>query len=267
MLSEIRPADAPSEIAAIYDDICAASGVPVVNLIWRHFASLPGVLAWAWTAVRPLVGSMEMEVARARVARAVALPAMAQPAQAAWAKAGIDAGTLPELHRMIAAYVRGNLTNMVALTALRMRLDAPERRAILLAPAPAPPADASLPPLPRIETLPTDLATAIRALAASHDGAGNGVIPSLYLALALWPGVVMALADWLGSLYVPETMRMARESIVRAAEAEAAVMLPDVGPAPEALAVMRPTLDRFTCLVIPDMIPVCIALEDLLPTQ
>ncbi|MDE1933571.1 hypothetical protein [Bradyrhizobium sp.] len=267
MLSEIRPADAPPDIAAIYDDISATSGVPVVNLIWRHFASLPGVLAWAWTAVRPLVGSMEMETARARIARGVALPAIARPAQACWAKAGIDAAMLPELRRVMAAYVRGNLTNMVALTALRMRLDAPERPAVQLTPAPAQPVAAPLPTLPRIEMLPIDLTTVIRALAASHDGAGNGVIPSLYLALAPWPGVVMALATWLGSLYVPQAMRAARESVVRAAEAEAAVMLPVVGPAPEGLAVMRPTLDRFTRLVIPDMIPVCIALDDLLPTQ
>jgi len=41
----------PPEIATLYADIRAVSGLPVVNLIWRHFAALPGVLPWVW--VRP----------------------------------------------------------------------------------------------------------------------------------------------------------------------------------------------------------------------
>lgn len=263
MLSEIHPTDAPPQIAAIYADISAVSGVPMVNLIWRHFASLPGVLAWAWTAVRPLVGSEQMQAARARVAREVALPAIARPAPEAWVRSGIDAVALDTLRMLILAYVRGNVTNIVALTALRMRLDAPDLPPAKLSPGRVATSAALLPPLPRIEMLPPDLAANVRALAASHDGAGDGVIPSLYLALAPWPGVVAALADWLGPLYAPDAMRAARASTVRAAEHEAAAMLPSIGPAPEGLAAMRPTLDRFTRLVIPDLIPVCIALNDL----
>ncbi len=264
MLAEIRPEDAPAGIAAIYADIRAVSGVPMVNLIWRHFAALPGVLEWAWAAVRPLVGSEEMQAARARVAREVALPAIHPLAPVALAEAGLDAAGRDALRAMMVAYVRGNLTNMVALTALRLRLDAPDRPAARLSPGRTAPAAQPLPPLPRIEALPADLAATIRALAATHDGAGDGVIPSLYLALAPWPGLVAALGRWLGPLYAPEAMRAARASTVRAAEREAASMLPAVGPAPEGLAAMRPTLDRFTRLVIPDLIPVCIALERVL---
>ncbi|MDE2580164.1 MAG: hypothetical protein KGL52_00870 [Rhodospirillales bacterium] len=264
MLAEIRPADAPPAIAAIYADIRAVSGVPMINLIWRHFAALPGLLDWAWTAVRPLVGSEEMQAARARVVEAVVLPPIPRLAPAALAGAGLDAAGLGALCAMMAVYVRGNLTNMVALTALRLRLDAPDQPAARLSPVGTAPAGPPLPPLPHIEALPADLAATIRALAATHDGAGDGVIPSLYLALAPWPGVVAALGGWLGTLYAPEAMRTARASTVRAAEQEAAWMLPAVGPAPEGLAAMRPTLDRFTRLVIPDLIPVCIALEGVL---
>ena len=264
MLAEIRQADAPPEIAAIYADIRAVSGVPMVNLIWRHFATLPGVLDWAWTALRPLVGSEEMQAARARVAAAVALPSIPRLAPEALAEAGLDAAGLDALRAMMAAYVRGNLTNMVALTALRPRLDAPDRPAAQFAPGPVAPAAQLLPPLPHIEALTDDLVATIRALAASHDGAGGGVIPSLYLALAPWPGVVNALARWLGPLYALDAMRTARASTVRVAEQEAAAMLPSIGQAPAGLAAMRPTLDRFTRLVIPDLIPVCIALSGLL---
>lgn len=167
----------PPQIVAIYADIGAVSGVPMVNLIWRHFAALPGVLAWAWTAVRPLAGLEEMQAEGARVAREVALPAIARPTPEAWVRSGIDA---------------------VALDTLRMRLGAPDLPAARLSPGRVTPSVALLPPLPQIEMLPPDLAGNIRALAASHDGTDDGVIPSLYLALAPWPGMVAVLADWLG---------------------------------------------------------------------
>ena len=47
----IREADATGDIAVLYDDIRATLGVPVVNLIWRHLAVLPGGLSWAWATL------------------------------------------------------------------------------------------------------------------------------------------------------------------------------------------------------------------------
>ena len=267
MISQVHMADATPEIAATYADISAVSGVPMVNLIWRHFASLPGVLPWAWAAVRPVVGSVELAAARARLEAAVELPALTPCTSAQWRQAGVAETQLANLNTMMAAYVRGNLTNLIALTALRLGLDHPDEPSARLLPAQVSPLPPSLPPLPRIENLPADLATTVRVLAGSHDGTRDGTIPSLYLALAPWPGVVAALSEWLGPLYAPEVMHAARQSAVRAAEAEAAAMLPAIGQAPQALLVMRPTLDRFTTLVIPDLIPVCIALRDLLPER
>ena len=42
--AEIREADAPPEVAAIYGRLREAYGLPMTNLIWRHFTTLPGVL-------------------------------------------------------------------------------------------------------------------------------------------------------------------------------------------------------------------------------
>ena len=149
-----------------------------------------------------------------------------------------------------------------ALTALRLNLEGQRAPAATLTPAPPPPPTAPLPPLPRIAALDPPLALAVRGLAARHEGAGESVIPSLYLALAPWPGVIAALPAWLGPLYAPEALRAARTSTQRAAEEAAAALLPAPGPAPAAVAGLRPTLDRFTRLVIPDLIPVCVALRD-----
>ncbi|WP_198368669.1 hypothetical protein [Roseomonas rosulenta] len=45
-----------------------------MNLIWRHFAALPGVLPWAWAAVASIIRSTAMEAARGRVTAGIALP-------------------------------------------------------------------------------------------------------------------------------------------------------------------------------------------------
>jgi hypothetical protein len=45
--AEIRQQYATPEIAAIYADIKTVSGPPFVNLIWRRFATSPGILSWA----------------------------------------------------------------------------------------------------------------------------------------------------------------------------------------------------------------------------
>ncbi len=265
MISEVRPADASPEIAAIYADIRAVSGVPVVNLIWRHFASLPGVLEWAWEAVRPLIGSEEIAAARQRLEAAVEIPAVTARTGANWEEAGVPAAELADIRAVVTGYIRGNLTNLIALTALRLRLDRPDASPASFSPAPEQSRAPPLPPLLRADALPAGVARDVRALAAKHDGTSDGTIPSLYLALAVWPGVLRVLPVWLEALYAPDTLREARSSAVRAAEAEASALLPAIGPAPPGLPVMRPTLDRFTRLVIPDMVPVCLALKDLLP--
>ena len=266
MISEVRPENASPEIAAIYADIRAVSGVPVVNLIWRHFASLPGVLEWAWKAVQPLVGSQEIAAARHRLETAVRLPAFALRDGAEWQRAGVSGSELADVQTVVTGYVWGNLTNLIALTALRLRLERPNAPSALLSSAPRPPSLPPLPQLPHIEALPPALRATIRALAASHDGTDDGTIPSLYLALAPWPGLVTALPEWLAALYKPEVMRQARLSTVSAAETEASALLPMIGPEPAGLRLMRPTLDRFTRLVIPDMVPVCLVLKQLIPS-
>ena len=61
----ITEAGATGEIAAIFADIRLVLGVDVVNLIWRHLATIPGALPWAWGTLRPLYadGSIAAEAA------------------------------------------------------------------------------------------------------------------------------------------------------------------------------------------------------------
>lgn len=50
----IAEASATGAVAEIFADIRTVLGVEVVNLIWRHLATIPDALPWAWRMLRPL---------------------------------------------------------------------------------------------------------------------------------------------------------------------------------------------------------------------
>ena len=263
-LPQVPEAHAPPHIAAIYTDIRAVSGIPVVNLIWRHFAALPGVLPWVWAAVAPLVVSESMDDARERLASAIALPDIEAPGVAAWERAGVNAADLRAIRTLNEAYIRGNLTNILALTSLRLRLEHPERAAAHLKQTSAaihvPPPLSSL---PRIDEIEAGLAARCRVLAGLHGA--DGVIPSLYLALASWPGVVEALPVWLAPLYDSTALMSARATTCREAQGQA--LLPPLESVPDGVDRMMPALQLFTSVVIPDLIAVGFALRRVLPSD
>jgi hypothetical protein len=241
--------------------------VPLVNQIWRHLATLPGVLDWAWAATRGPLESGAVAAARARVAAALPTPAAPQGAVPPLAAADRAAALA-----VVESYNRGNLTNLILLTALRRAMtDAAPH-------APAPPpglagaaADdtapvAPVPPLPAMASLPAETQALVRGLAARHAGAAaGGVVPSLYLHLAHWPALLAALPELAGEALA--RIDAGREAAVAAAEVEADALRPLLGPeatapvpnghGPAVLAV----LTRFTTQVIPEMVPIGLALR------
>lgn len=268
-LAEIREGEAPPEIAAIYAALRAASGVPLVNLIWRHLATMPGALPWAWDATRAALESGAVAAARGRLAARVPLPAGLLPVdEAAWRAAGLDPAARAAVLAVVETYNRGNLTNLVLLTALRRALEgAPAVAAPLPAAAVAEPPLPEVPPLPVLAALPEATRAQVRDLAARHAGAAaGGVVPSLYLHLAHWPALLAALPAWIGPVLAG--LDAARAATVAVAEEEAAALRPLLAigagvPGGHRDAVLA-ALTRFTTAVIPEMVPVGLALRRVL---
>ena len=76
----ITESAATGEIAAIFADIRRVLGVDVVNLIWRHLATIPGALPWSWRTLRPLYADGTIAEEAAAVCGDLALtPAAAVP--------------------------------------------------------------------------------------------------------------------------------------------------------------------------------------------
>jgi len=238
-LAEIREADAPPEVAAIYGKLQEAYGLPLVNLIWRHFATLPGVLPWAWDSIAPALPLLPAATARV-VAALEPLPRLAMGTEAA---------------ALAALYNRGNLSNLVILTALLLGKEG-HAQAV---PSPPPAMLPSPPPLPRLEALTEKTRREVLALAGLHGHTG-GVIPTLYLHLAQQPALLAPLFSALSPLMAMGRIAAMRDTAMRAAAIEAEALRPYLAspplPPPASLHAARSVLAQFTSKVIPEMIPI-----------
>lgn len=104
----IAEAAATGETAALFADIRATVGVRVVNLVWRHLATLDGALPWAWAAVKPLYLEGLPDQAAQRFRETMIVPKLAS--LAGDAPASVDA--------VLASYDHSNTINLFALGAL-----------------------------------------------------------------------------------------------------------------------------------------------------
>ena len=268
-LPEIRESEASPEVAAIYRDMKEVMGLPMVNLIYRYVATLPGCLPWIWGMVRPHFLSGAMERAAAELRKGLALPALAAVGPRGLTDAGIDAQAKATIRRTIDAYNRGNSANLISLTAIRLALDRDVPMAPEGAETPAPPPDvAPLPSILRREDLEPGTAATVRALTSLHGTAGVSVIPSLYLHLAHWPAFLDLARARLEP--VADDLAAASEQARALARTEAERLYPALRatrprPAAENCEALERELGRFTGGLIPEMIAVGLMLRGAMP--
>ncbi|MBD0271400.1 MAG: hypothetical protein ICV73_05670 [Acetobacteraceae bacterium] len=268
VLPEVREADAPPDVAAIYAGLRGAVGVPIVNLIWRHFATLPGVLPWAWEAARGAIASATVAEGRARQAEIVrAAPGLDLSAVGS-ALLGLPAMERARVAQVVRVYNRGNGTNLQVLSAVRRLIAAGVTvgwaRPVPGGAPPAAPIAGSIPALPRMEDLPEAVRGEVSALAALHDPP-DPVVPSLYRHLALWPDLLPPLRGALAPRFSDGRIASLRASLLNAAEESAAALLPCLTPpgpfpAEHRDAVLR-VLAAFPGKLIAEMAAVGLALD------
>jgi hypothetical protein len=85
--------EATGVIAGIFGDIRDTLNVEVVNLIWRHLATMPEALEWVWSALKPLYTGSGID--RAELIRQnLKLPQAPKFSQDTLAVAGLDDAAL-----------------------------------------------------------------------------------------------------------------------------------------------------------------------------
>jgi hypothetical protein len=266
-LEVIAERDARGEVADIYADIRATMGLPVVNLVWRHFATLDGGLRHAWDALRPVYASGAAEQAGARLVAALELPRLPAVPPVVLAGVGVDAAAHPLVLAVLDSYNRGNALNLCALSALLAAPptapDAAPGQPAAALPAPAVP----IPPMPELE----DMAPAVRALVWQVNTlgrpAGDRILASAWKHLALWPGALSLCWALLAPLQHDGRLAAAIAHTRTESLAEAARLAAICGgdPAAPGAAAVRRVAAEFVQRVIVRMVPAALMLRRALP--
>lgn len=111
----ISEEDATGDVAVIFGDLRATLCIPLVKLIWRHLATIPGGLAWVWTLVKPLYVSGELDRLSHVTSALVSFPTLKPLPDCVRDGVGIDRNARQVIARLIESYDRGNGGNFLAL--------------------------------------------------------------------------------------------------------------------------------------------------------
>jgi hypothetical protein len=256
LLAELPEHAATGRIAEIYHEIRRFSGVPYVSSLQRYLATMPGVLEWAWDALRPAMVSGVIPETGWRLAATVRLsPADPVPA-ATLRQSGVTRADLTAIRNIAANFVRVSPVNLVTGACLHAVLTGPHPSGPGFSPAcPAgawTPPD-MLPPMPGNvdpDTLPADQRAVLMRFATEVDG--RPFIPALYRQLAHFPPVLAWLAEALAPRFAtPETAakRAAFRACACAAAPDIAAGLPGLPPGnppgPETTRRVLATIDRY----------------------
>lgn len=256
-LAEVTTEDANGETARIYDAIRRCTGAPLVPLIYRHLATMPGVLEALWQGVGPL---MEHGIVQERVWK---IAEGAWPGAVPEPDAALRALSRVELARatdVIDAYNRANPVNYALVCIIRAaRVGAGGAQVLAGGPAWISPA-----PLPAIANIPSMAALdpAARALVDGFGKAGGSggpvLVPTLYRHIAHWPALLALAAREVG----PRLATGAFAEAIGGFHASVAAAAPDIARQ-HAIGVdpllhspaMNAVFDRFS-QVIPEMVVV-----------
>ena len=265
-LPELAERDASGETAAIYAEIRRLGGVPMVALIFRHLATLPGALEWMWAALGPSWRSGELQEAAWRIARAAPLVPIAPMPRPALRVLGVDDAALAEIEDVLVAYNRANPVNMLSVLCMsRMAAAGAEGRraegAIHWAPPVAP---GPLVPMGNVNALPAEISDLLDLVAAPGEPGSPRVVQSLYRHFIHRPAFLAFAVTLLRQRFDDGSIDAA-VTHVHAAMAEAADRIVSGTKAPKAPHPdIAPVCSRFGGAVIPQMIVVGRLLEEAL---
>ncbi|MDE0060956.1 MAG: hypothetical protein OXI22_22450 [Defluviicoccus sp.] len=214
-LSEIPESEAAGRIAEIYRAILAATGLPSTNLVWRHMASRPGVLEWAYDALEAGFSAGAFRSLGAGVA--AELPPAAMPKLAE--DECLDRATLERAASVMAFYNRANPINLVALCSLRRVLAGETSGSGNPAASPAGDGLPALPPVAR--DVDPETRARMAALARTINDTDGALMPTALRHLANWPPVLAAFGRRVEALAASGALDAGAAAILESAAAAA----------------------------------------------
>ncbi len=266
LLPELRESDATGDKAAIYAEMKHLGAVPMVALIFRHFATLPGALEWVWDAVGPAWRTGRLQEAAWRIARDAPLTPIVPIPRAALRALGVDAAGEREVQVVLAAYNLANPENMLSILCV-LRLLGGAAAAQPLAPRAwtPPPAPGPLVAMTDVKTLSREVSDVLDLVAAPGEPGGPRVVQSLYRHFGHRPAFLAMAVTLLRQRFDDGSIDRAVAAIHAEMSREADSIVRDLSAPPAPHPGIEPVSRRFGGAVIPQMIVVGRLLEGAMP--
>lgn len=269
----ISESEATGLIAEIYADIRRVNRVGVVNLIWRHLATIPGGLPWVWSTIRPLYANGTVGREAAALRAALSFPELPPWPTVVLSSAGLQDEDIAGIRTVLAAYDRTNAMALIAFLAVQFRLGrvSPPVEVVVSAaiPVPAEPErELSLPPMLALSDMSPSTAEVVLAINRLGAIRREPILASMYRHLAHWPAYLALVWTMLAPLKFDRRLDRAIEDAIAQARARAwplVAQLPTPLPAIRAATArgVSRSIDRFTGDVIAKMVVICSMLRQI----
>lgn len=192
-VAAITEQEASGEISDIYEDIRHVLGVPVVNLIWRHLATIPGALLWSWESLRPLYENGFLASEANSLRNSIKVSARPSISRQTLTAANLSKADINSIHLILKSYERSNALNLIALNVLLLQIDGVE---VKKSSARATEIDTDavggdMPVLIPLAAVNPELRKLIEDL--NQIGGRSDILPSMYRHLAHWPAYLALL--------------------------------------------------------------------------
>ena len=233
-LPELPEGEVPSEVIVIYQELRRLMGLPIVPMVYRHLATLPGILPEAWHGLAPLMRTGRLQDAAWDIARKVDIDPPLKFEPLALEALGVDVTSTKEITKVLDAYNRANPVSMLAVSCLAARLASPPSPVLTQPARPwtPPPALTNLPPMAPLGEIPPQLLRLIEDLRVNGKQARQRMVPSLYRHLTQWPGFLGLTHAMLKPLVHNGSLEREASRIRNAMRSKAQDYVPMVAPLP-----------------------------------
>ena len=266
LLPELSERDATGEKAGIYAEMKELGAVPMVALIFRHLATLPGGIEWAWDALRPVWKSGRLQEAAWHIAREAPLEPLAAITRPALKALDVDDAGLAEIHIVLAAYNRANPENMLSVLCLARLARGREATVALDARAwVPPPAPGPLVAMGDVASLPAEMVELLDLVAAPGEPGAPRVVQSLYRHFLHRPAFLALAVTLLKQRFDDGAIGRGVEAIRTSMNEAAAAIVEGLSAPPAPDPGIATACARFGEGVIPQMIVAGALLERALP--
>ena len=268
----ITEAKAEGSTAAIFADIRETLGVEVVNLVWRHLATMPGALEWTWSELKPLYRGAAVAPA-AGIRSSLALPKVTAFSSATLAAAGVDQNARGDIRDILDSYYHTNALALIVFSSLLARHDGGPAATETAAQAPhdvtgSQSVRAKLPRLTPMSELDPSVARLIVELNSYGEDNDPAVVASMYRHLSHWPAYLALVRTMLAPLQSSGQLQSLVDAARRAGRVQGvalAPLLPGTKPPTASAAVALAAVRRFVEHPIARMTGICALMRQATP--